>query len=147
LHATTLVVAALGFVIYSGNIATFWPLFGPGNQLLATIALAIVTTWLVNMGKTRYAVLTALPMLFVGVTTLCAGVLSIRDIFWPLTQQPGKQVQGFLDTGLMALFITGVVLVVFQAARRCIATMNGQPIPVDASGPPVPPEGPKMTCC
>lgn len=147
LLATTLVVAAWGYLIYTGNIATIWPLFGTGNQLLATIALAIVTTWLVNMGKTRYALFTAVPMLFVGVTTLCAGVLSIRDIFWPLTQQPGKQVQGFLDTGLMALFITGVVLVVFQAARRCVATMNGQPIPVDASGPPVPPEGPKMTCC
>jgi carbon starvation protein len=147
LVATSLVVSAWGYLIYTGSIATIWPLFGTGNQLLATIALAVMTTWLINMGKTRYALIVALPMLFVGVTTLSAGVLSIRDIFWPLTQQPGKSFQGYLDTGLMVLFITGVVLVVFQAARRCIATLQGQPLPVDASGPPVPPDGPKMTCC
>ena len=147
LLATTLVVCSWGYLIYTGNIATIWPLFGTGNQLLATIALAVVTTWLINMGKTRAALTTALPMLFVGVTTLCAAVLSIRDIFWPLTQQPGKQFQGYLDTALMGLFITGVVLVVFQAGRRCLATLKGEPLPADASGPPLPPEGPKMTCC
>ena len=147
LVATTLVVSSWGYLIYTGSIATIWPLFGTGNQLLATIALAVMTTWLVNMGKTRFALIVALPMLFVGVTTLSAGVLSIRDIFWPLTQTPGKAFQGYLDTALMVVFITGVVLVVFQAARRCLATLNGQPLPVDASGPPVPPDGPKMTCC
>jgi carbon starvation protein len=147
LLATTLVVCSWGYLIYTGSIATIWPLFGTGNQLLATIALAVMTTWLINMGKTRYALIVALPMLFVGVTTLSAGVLSIRDIFWPLTKQPGKAFQGYLDTGLMVLFITGVVLVVFQAARRCVATLNGQPLPVDASGPPAPPDRPKITCC
>jgi carbon starvation protein len=134
-------------LIYTGSIATIWPLFGTGNQLLATIALAVMTTWLINMGKTRFALIVALPMLFVGVTTLSAGVLSIRDIFWPLTKTPGKAFQGYLDTALMVVFITGVVLVVFQAARRCLATLNGQPLPVDASGPPGPSDGPKMTCC
>jgi carbon starvation protein len=148
LVATTLVVGGWGYLIFTGSIATIWPLFGTGNQLLATIALAVVTTWLINMGKAKYALYTAVPMAFVGVTTLTAGVFSIRDIFWPLTQQPGKQVQGYLDTFLMALFIVGVVLVVIQAARRCIATLNGDPIPVDASGPPVPPaNAPKMGCC
>jgi carbon starvation protein len=147
LIATTLVVCSWGYLIYTGNIATIWPMFGTGNQLLATIALAVVTTWLINMGKARYALLTAVPMVFVGVTTLTAGVLSIRDIFWPLTQQPGKQVQGYLDSGLMALFIIGVVLVVANAARRCLATLHGQPLPNDASGPPVPPDAPTITCC
>jgi carbon starvation protein len=147
LVATTLVVSSWGYLIYTGSIATIWPLFGTGNQLLATIALAVMTTWLINMGKTRFALIVALPMLFVGVTTLSAGVLSIRDIFWPLTKTPGKAFQGYLDTALMVVFITGVVLVVFQAARRCLATLSGQPLPVDASGPPVPPDGPKMTCC
>jgi carbon starvation protein len=85
--------------------------------------------------------------LFTIGTTITAGVLSIRDIFWPLTQQPGKEVQGYLDSGLMALFITGVVLVVANATRRCLATLHGEPLPSDASGPPVPPDGPTMTCC
>jgi carbon starvation protein len=148
LLATTLVVGSWGYLIFTGSIATIWPLFGTGNQLLATIALAVVTTWLINMGRSKYALCTALPMAFVGVTTLTAGVLSIRDIFWPLTQQPGKQLQGYLDTLLMSLFIVGVVLVLFQAGRRCLATLRGEPIPVDASGPPSPPgDEPRMRCC
>jgi carbon starvation protein len=146
--ATTLVVGGWGYLIYTGNIATIWPLFGTGNQLLATIALAVVTTFLINMGRVRYAWFTAVPMAFVGITTLTAGVLSIRDIFWPLTQQPGKQVQGYLDTMLMTLFIVGVVLVVFQAARRCVATLRGAPIPREAAGPPAAPgDTPTMGCC
>src|SRR5438477_9659251 len=95
-------------------ISTLWPLFGTGNQLLATIALAVGTAFLVNMGKARYAWITFLPMLFVGVTTLTAGVLSIKNIFWPLTTKPGFRAQGYLDSVLMAIFVIGVVLVVLN---------------------------------
>jgi carbon starvation protein len=44
-----------GYLIYTGSVSTIWPLFGTGNQLLATIALAVVTTFLINMGKAKYA--------------------------------------------------------------------------------------------
>jgi len=58
--------AGLGILIYTGNISTLWPLFGTGNQLLATIALAVGTAFLINMGKAKYAWITVAPMLFVG---------------------------------------------------------------------------------
>jgi carbon starvation protein len=147
LSATTLVVGSWGYLIYTGNISTIWPLFGTGNQLLATIALAVTTTFLINMGKTKYALLTALPMTFVGITTLTAAVLSIKNIFWPLTHTPGKELQGYLDTILMLIFMVGVVLVVANAARRCLLTLRGDGIPVEAAGPPVIADGPKMGCC
>ena len=44
------------------------------------------------MGKARYAWITAVPMCFVGVTTVTAGVLSIKNIFWPLTFAAGPGV-------------------------------------------------------
>jgi carbon starvation protein len=147
LIATTLVVGSWGYLIYTGNISTIWPLFGTGNQLLATIALAVTTTFLINMGKTKYALMTGLPMLFVGATTLTAAVQSIRNIFWPLTHTPGKELQGYLDSGLMLIFMVGVVLVVVNAGRRCWLTLRGENIPVEAAGPPVIAEGPKMGCC
>jgi carbon starvation protein len=147
LVATTLVVGGWGYLIYTGNISTIWPLFGTGNQLLATIALAVTTTFLVNMGKAKYALFTALPMLFVGVTTLSAAVLSIQNIFWPLTRTPGKEFQGYLDIGLMLIFMLGVVIVVASAARRCLATLRGERIPEEAAGPPVVADGPRMGCC
>jgi carbon starvation protein len=147
LSATTLVVGGWGYLIHTGNISTIWPLFGTGNQLLATIALAVTTTFLINMGKTKYALMTALPMAFVGITTLTAAVLSIKNIFWPLTHTPGKELQGYLDTTLMLIFMVGVVLVVANAARRCLLTLRGESIPVEAAGPPVVADGPKMGCC
>jgi carbon starvation protein len=148
LIATLVVVSGWGYLIYTGTISTLWPLFGTGNQLLATIALAITTTFLINMGKAKYAVFTAVPMCFVGVTTVTAGVLSIENIFWPLTSKPGQIVTGYLDSTLMGIFIVGVVLVLFDAARRWIAVLNGAEPPKEAFGPPVTEKnGIKMGCC
>jgi carbon starvation protein len=149
LITTFFVVLGWGYLIYTGNISTIWPLFGTGNQLLATIALAVVTTFLINMGKARYAWISGIPMCFVGVTTITAGVLSIRDIFWPLTSKTGQpMITGYLDSALMAIFIVGVVLVVFDAARRWMAVLQGAPAPEEAFGEPVTAGGDiKMGCC
>jgi carbon starvation protein len=143
-----LVVLGWGYLIYTGNISTIWPLFGTGNQLLATIALAVTTTFLINMGKQQYAWITFLPMCFVGVTTVTAGILSIKNIFLPLTAKPGQVLTGYLDSALMIIFIVGVILVVFDAARRWIAVLNGAPAPQEAFGPPLTEAGEvKMGCC
>ncbi|MGA3089792.1 MAG: carbon starvation protein A [Terriglobales bacterium] len=142
------VVLGWGYLIYTGNISTLWPLFGTGNQLLATIALAVTTTFLINMGRRKYIWITAVPMCFVGGTTVTAGVLSIKNIFWPLTLQPGRAFTGYLDSALMSIFIAGVVLVVCDAARRWIKTLNGAPAPQEAFGPPLTDAGEvKMGCC
>lgn len=148
LIATSCVVSGWGYLIYTGTISTIWPLFGTGNQLLATIALSISTTFLINMGKAKYALITAIPMCFVGVTTVTAGILSIKNTFWPLTSKPGQMFTGYLDTTLMGIFILGVVLVVFDAARRWVAVLNGAEPPAEAFGPPVAErETVKMGCC
>ena len=146
---TTLAVCfGWGYLIYTNNISTIWPLFGTGNQLLATIALAVTTTFLINMGRAKYAIFTFIPMCFVGITTLTAGVLSIKNIFWPLTSKPEKAFQGYLDSTLMAIFIAGVVLVLFDASRRWIATLQGAEIPKEAFGPPETDLAkPPMRCC
>jgi carbon starvation protein len=142
------VVLGWGYLIYTGNISTLWPLFGTGNQLLATIALAVTTTFLINMGKQKYAWITAAPMCFVGVTTITAGVLSIKNIFWPLTSKAGQEFTGYLDSVLMSIFILGVVLVVVDAVRRWILTLNGAPAPQECFGPPLTETGEiKMGCC
>ena len=142
-----LVVLAWGYLIYTGNISTIWPLFGTGNQLLATIALCVITVFLVNMGKTKYAWCTAIPALFVGTTTVTAGILSIQNIFWPLTKVAGKELQGYLDSTLMAIFIVGVILVAGDSCRRIWKTLHGDPIPEEAFGPSTEDVAVKMRCC
>jgi carbon starvation protein len=148
LITSAFVVLAWGYLIYTGNISTIWPMFGTGNQLLATIALAISTTFIINMGKAKYAWITAIPMCFVGVTTITAGVLSIKNIFWPLTSKPGQVFTGYLDSVLVSIFIAGVVLVVFDAARRWYQVLHGAAVPQEAFGPPLTVTGEvKMGCC
>jgi carbon starvation protein len=145
--ATTGVVAAWAYLIYTGSISTIWPLFGTGNQLLATIALSVASTFLVNMGKVKYVWITAVPMAFVVCTTLYAAVLSIRTIFWPMAMTPGTALQGYLETLLMLIFMLGVVLVVSAALRRIILTLRGVPVPAEAFGPPEIAGGVKIRCC
>jgi len=150
LLATFLVVFGWGYLIYTGNISTIWPLFGTGNQLLATIALAVSTSFLINMGKLKYAWLTALPMCAVGITTLSAAVLGISDVFWPLTRSDRMQdiLTGYLNSLLMSVFIAGAVLVVINAVVRWIRTWRGQPIPDGAFGQSVPESDEvKIRCC
>jgi hypothetical protein len=75
-------------------------------------------------------------------------VLSVKNIFWPLTSKPGQVFTGYLDSILMSIFIAGVVVVVFSAVRRWIAVLNGAPVPQEAFGPPVTAGGEiKMGCC
>ena len=82
--STLLVVGAWGYFIWAGSISTIWPMFGIANQLLASVALAVGTTIIINVGRARYAWVTLMPLSFVSVTTLTAGVLSVRDNFWPM---------------------------------------------------------------
>jgi carbon starvation protein len=98
------------------------------------------------MGKAKYAFVTAIPMCFVGVTTISAGILSIKDIYLPLAKQPDHAFQGYLDTSLMMIFVLGVVLVLIESGRRCWKTLHGEPIPEEAFGKPELAEA-NMGCC
>ena len=129
LLATGLIVLSWGYLIWGGTISTLWPLFGTANQLLASIALATMTTYLVNHKKAIYAWCTLVPAIFVLITTVSAGTLSILNIFWPMTRRPGAELQGWIESSLMTLFIVGAIVIVTSAALRCIQTLRGVPPP------------------
>src|SRR5438034_6084619 len=75
--STFVVTAGWALLVKTGSISTIWPMFGIANQLLAVVALALITTLLINSGKGRYAPVTLLPMLFVTATTLTAGKIML----------------------------------------------------------------------
>jgi carbon starvation protein len=115
---SALVVSAWAAFIWSGSISTIWPMFGIANQLLASVALCVATTILINSGKARYCWITILPLAFVGSTTLVAGFKSITDIFWPLTQNPETAVQGYINTSLTAIIMFAAIVIMFDSIRR-----------------------------
>jgi carbon starvation protein len=69
---SAVVVAAWGYLIYTGNVSTIWPMFGVANQLLAAIALGVGTTIIIKSKRLKYAWVTFVPMCFMFVTTLTA---------------------------------------------------------------------------
>ena len=89
--STGLVVAAWAYFIWAGSISTIWPMFGIANQLLASVALAVGTTVIINAGRARYAWVTLLPLSFVSITTLTAGAMSVRDNFYPMAIGPNPR--------------------------------------------------------
>jgi carbon starvation protein len=69
-----------GYLLYTGNIDRLWRMFGIANQLLAVVALAVGTTYLlVHAPKRIYALCTAIPLAFVLATVFTAGVMSIQQ--------------------------------------------------------------------
>jgi len=67
-----------GYLLYSGTLNVLWTLFGISNQLFAATVLAVSSCWILSRApKKRYALITALPCLFLLATALTAGVLSI----------------------------------------------------------------------
>lgn len=130
LVASGLMVVAWGYFIYTGSVATIWPMFGTANQLLATVALAIGTSFIINRGLARYSWMTIIPMLFVGVTTMTAGFLNMKNIYYPQLLDPAKSVQGIINFSLTAIIIICVVIVFTDAIPKWIAVLIGKRKPV-----------------
>jgi carbon starvation protein len=124
LLSTGLVVFAWAYFIATNNVATIWPMFGMANQLLALIALGIVTTVLINSGKIRYAAVTVVPMCFVASTTLTAAYGEITGTYWKWIQT-GEIAKGWLNIGLTALLVSCVAVIVASAAVRWTAAASG----------------------
>jgi carbon starvation protein len=133
--ATALVTTGWGVLVYSGSIDTIWPMFGIANQLLAVMALALVTTWLVNTGRGRYAAVTLLPMLFVVSTTVTAGVNMVGWSF-PAMYAAGQPGKAILCTGLTVFVMVTVGTLLLLAASRWVAVLGGlTPVREVASAP------------
>ena len=105
--STAAVTCGWGGLIWTGSIETIWPMFGIANQLLAVIALVVVTTVAINAGRARWALLTALPMVFVVTTTSTAAYQLITRRFWPLLQSGWRDsnTSQVLQGGLNSLFV------------------------------------------
>jgi len=107
-------------------------MFGIANQLLASVALCVATTVIINMGKARYSWVTIVPLSFVATTTLVAGWESIRDIFWPLTRQPETAAQGYVNSSLTAIVMSAAVIVLLDSVRRWLGVGKQPDLPTES---------------
>jgi len=98
-----------GYLVYTGNISTIWPLFGMSNQLLAASALIIVTTMLISTGRAKYMWVTAIPGIFMALVTIYAGYLNVTVNYLP----QGK----FLLAGI-SIAIAAMIVVILAATFK-----------------------------
>lgn len=108
--ASLLAVVPWAYLIWTGSIATIWPLFGMANQMLACVALCVGTTWLFNRGRGRYSWVTIVPLSFLTVIELTAGFQNIRDNYLPKGL--------WLNIGITVCLMVGLVIVVAGSAIR-----------------------------
>ena len=142
--ASAVVTGGWCWLVWTGSIDTIWPMFGIANQLLSVLALALVTTWLVNNGRGRYALVTILPMLFVCSTTLTAGVQLVTGRFSEMIDNGRAKVAegataagekmiltGYLNSILTIFVITCVCTLLFWSAARWLTVWFGWGKPND----------------
>ena len=99
-----------GYLVYTGDISTIWPLFGMSNQLLASSALIIVTTMLIRMGKAKFMWVSAIPGIFLTFVTMYAGYLNITAVYLP------KQL--YLLAALASIVMAMMVVVFVGTIKR-----------------------------
>jgi carbon starvation protein len=120
LFTSLLVVIAWGYFIYTGTVTTIWPMFGTANQLLAAIALAIGTSFIINNGRAKYAWVTIIPMLFITAVTFTAGIENIANIYYPQIMIEKTKIQGIVNLGLTILIMTCALMIFVDALPKWI---------------------------
>jgi carbon starvation protein len=128
-----LITIAWGYLLYQNDVSSIWPMFGVANQLLATLALVVGSGYILRTARHKaYALLTAIPGLFMAVTTITAGISTVVDNYLPRAD-----FNGYLNTGLTVAMILCVVLVLSDGCRRALQLRSRQPLPegTEASRP------------
>jgi carbon starvation protein len=122
--ATTLaVLTAAGLAFATGangqGALTLWPMFGAVNQLLAALALLVLTNYLKTQGGLKYLV-AALPCVFMLVITIWAVILNEQNFLSQALAAPGGASMWLLSV------INGLVLVlaVWMGAEGVVAFTN-----------------------
>lgn len=152
---SAMMVSAWGYFLYQGvidplgGINSLWPLFGIANQLLAAIALCVVTTILLKTSRARYAWISLGPLVWLLAITMTAGYQKLfhshvrigflahaADLSEKLAagQIPAEKIaetqrlifNDRLDAAITALFMVLVIVVVVESAREWFRVLRGQ---------------------
>ncbi len=107
--ASFLFTFAWGYLVYTGNVSSIWPLFGISNQLLAACGLIVCTTMLLRMDRGKYALCAAVPGVMMALVTFWAGYLQVANIYLPA---------GDYLLASLAIIAMALMLIVFISAFR-----------------------------
>jgi carbon starvation protein len=104
---TMATVAAAAILASTGGVKTIWPVFGAANQLVAALALVVVSSYLIGVKKPR--LYTVLPAIFMLLTTIGALIFEMIDFFTMGTAQ------GYLLGGVSVILTVLALYIAFEA--------------------------------
>jgi carbon starvation protein len=111
-HVGTLIASFLGIVVVlTGWWQYLWVLFGGANQLMASLALLLVTAWLMSEGRpSKWAFY---PMIFMFITTIAALLFTsyslLQKVFSGAVK--GEALVGNTLMGLVGFFLVIAALI------------------------------------
>jgi carbon starvation protein len=113
-HVATIISMILTFLlVISGTWIYLWQLFGSANQLMASLALLLVTIWLRSTG--RNPLYAAVPTVFMYITTMAATCVIGYNMYVTVLFPKGQ-----LQTDVLALIgglvMVGIAILLFVAA-------------------------------
>jgi len=110
--STFLVVLAGGSLALSGKWNKIWPAFGASNQLVAALALLVISCWLLARKKTtRY---TLFPAIFMLITTIVALIFQFARY---IKDKDCILISVTLALIILAMFMIKEVIIVFRKVR------------------------------
>ncbi|MGG5209988.1 carbon starvation CstA family protein [Chryseobacterium sp. MIQD13] len=120
---------AWGYLVFTGNVSSIWPLFGISNQLLAACGLIVCTTMLIRMKRGKYALCSAIPGVFMAGITFWAGYIQVTTIYLPKEQ--------YLLAALAATAMVLMLIVFIGAFIKWYQLLQIKTTEIDFYGEPV----------
>ena len=122
-HVGTIIALLLTLaLIWLVPFLQIWAVFGAANQLMASLALLLVTSWLMSQGK-QY-MWTLVPFVFMFVTTIAALLYKAYEAFFinlPKTADPVANKIANVGEFTAAQVIIGAVCLILVAAALFLA--------------------------
>lgn len=121
-HIATFIASILGLLlVMTGWWQYLWVLFGGANQLMASLALMMVTLWLMSEGKKAFW--TFYPMIFMFVTTIAALVYTSYGLLKKVVTGAvkGEALVGSTVMGLVGFFLViAAIILAVEGAKAFI---------------------------
>ncbi|MDD2752304.1 MAG: carbon starvation CstA family protein, partial [Candidatus Omnitrophica bacterium] len=114
-YFSTLVIVVLSAALaFSGQWEKIWPAFGASNQLVAALALFVISCWLLSRNKSTK--LTLWPAFFMLVTTL--GALFLQAIRYFISRDTVLFITTSVLIVLAGIMVFEVIPIIFNKGKR-----------------------------
>jgi carbon starvation protein len=140
MHVGTIIALALTLaLIWLVPFLQIWAVFGAANQLMASLALLLVTAWLMSKGKPY--IWTLVPFVFMFVTTIAALLYKAYEAFFinlPKTADPVANKIANVGEFTAAQVLIGAVCLILVFAAFILAWDGVQALRRYRTGAPTP---------